>query len=93
MPKAPIVKPLTDNQLAVIALLQEALEQAQQGEIHTIGVIACMEGGFGAVMAGSRAGDLHLGCSYLQAKILAAVTDPEANKPAARVKLIKGLGG
>ena len=63
---------LTEDQQQCIHVLKEALEQAEAGNIDTIGVIACMKGGYASVMGGSRAGDLALGALDLQQQILDA---------------------
>ncbi len=68
--------PLTDNQKACVDLLAEALEEAKRGMIETIGIVACMKTGYATVMAGSRAGDLNMGCDSLKKKIMDAVEQP-----------------
>ncbi len=68
--------PLTENQKACVDLLNEALDEAKKGMIDTIAVIACLKTGYATVMAGSRAGDLNLGCDSLKKKILEAVERP-----------------
>lgn len=69
-----LVTPLTEEQQAVITLLEEALREAKAGHINSIGIIACMPTGFASVMAGKQAGDLYLGAGDMQRKILDAVT-------------------
>lgn len=64
---------LTDNQLACVDLLSEALEQARAGNISSVGIIACMKTGYATVMAGNQPGDLNMGCDSLKKKILEAV--------------------
>lgn len=59
-------KPLTPDQIACIDLLKETLAVALEGRIDTIGVVACMEGGYAHVMAGSQAANLNLGCDSLK---------------------------
>lgn len=61
--------PLTDEQLAIIDLLNEALEQTRAGNITSIGIVACMKGGYASVMAGRQPGDLNLACDDLKWKI------------------------
>jgi len=75
---------LTEDQIAIIDLLKEALAQALEGNIKTIGVIACMEEGFATVMAGRDAGSLNLACDDLKYKIHAAVTQGTAEKATRR---------
>lgn len=60
---------LTEAQQECIHVLKEALEQAEEGNIDAVGVIACMRGGYASAMAGTRAGDLMLGAFDLQCKI------------------------
>jgi hypothetical protein len=64
---------LSESQQACVDLLRESLEQAESGNIHTIGIIVCMKTGYATVMAGTQAGDLNLGCDSLKNKILAAI--------------------
>lgn len=72
---------LSEDQLACIDLLEEALEQVREGNINTLAVVACMEGGFASVMAGRRAGDLYMACGELQQRILAEVMGGNVQKP------------
>lgn len=65
--------PLTDDQLACVDLLSEALEQAKAGVISSVGIAVCMNKGYATVMAGSQAADLNLACDLLKKKILDAV--------------------
>jgi hypothetical protein len=67
--------PVSEDQSAIIDLLKETLAQALEGNIKTVGVVACLEGGFATVMAGRQAADLNLGCDELKRKILLAVTE------------------
>jgi hypothetical protein len=64
---------LSQDQIAIVEVLKEALAQALEGKINTIGIVACFDSGFASVMGGSNAGGLNLGCDELKAKILAAV--------------------
>lgn len=72
---------LSDSQQACVELLREALAEAERGAIFSVGVIACMDGGFATVMAGVQAGDLNLGCDDLKRKILDAVTGGNVARP------------
>lgn len=65
--------PLNESQKAVVDLLKEALAQALEGQISSVGVIACMKTGYATVMAGTQAADLNMGCDSLKRKILDAV--------------------
>jgi hypothetical protein len=67
------VTPLTENQEACVSLLEEALREARDGNIETIGIVVCMTDGFASVMAGHQAADLNLGCDSLKRKILDAI--------------------
>ena len=64
---------LTQDQIAVIDICKETLAQALAGDITSIGIVACMKGGYATVMAGRQAADLNLGCDSLKIKILNAV--------------------
>jgi len=66
-------KPLTEDQKAVIEIAKETLAQALEGEISSIGIVACMKTGYATVMAGRQAADLFMGAGSLQRKILDAV--------------------
>lgn len=70
---ATIKMPLTPDQMSCVDLLKETLAVALEGKIDTIGVIACMEGGYAHVMAGSQAANLNLGCDSLKHAIRAEV--------------------
>lgn len=82
---SPIIMPglptLSESQQACVDLLRESLEQAEAGNIYTIGIIACMETGYASVMAGSRASDLNFGCDSLKRKILDAVEGGNVKRP------------
>ena len=60
---------LSTDQMDVIEVLGEALQQAKEGNIDAVAIIACMKGGYAPVMAGKRAGDLMLGTVRLQRMI------------------------
>lgn len=64
---------LTEDQKAVIEIAKETLAQALEGQISSIGIVACMKSGYATVMAGRQAADLNMGCDSLKAKILNAV--------------------
>ncbi len=85
MNKPIMFTPLTDNQKACVDLLSEALDEAKRGMIETIGIVACMKTGYATVMAGSRAGDLNMGCDSLKRKIINAVEQPQAIRRAKSV--------
>ena len=64
---------LTDDQKSCVEVLRQALELAEEGKIHSVGVIACMDGGYAAVMGGKSPSDLNMGCDDLKDQILAGV--------------------
>ena len=64
---------LTQDQLAVVEIVKETLAQALDGNISSIGIIACMKGGYATVISGKQAADLYMGCASLQNKILSRV--------------------
>lgn len=70
---------LTEDQVAVVEIAKETLAQALDGQISSIGIVACMKNGFATVMAGRQAADLHMGAASLQRKILNAVEYSGAN--------------
>lgn len=70
------------DQAAVIDLLKEALAQALEGNITSVGVVACMATGYAHVMAGRQAADLYMGCGSMQREILDAVSSEGARRVA-----------
>lgn len=73
-PKIIGMKPkLSQDQLAVVEIIKETLAQALEGNISSIGIIACMKGGYATVISGKQAADISLGCDSLKRKILDAV--------------------
>ena len=65
------IKPkMTEDQLSVIEIVKECLAQAVEGNISSIGIVACMPKGYATIVAGRQAADLHMGCASLQLKIL-----------------------
>lgn len=79
---------MPEDQAAIVDLLKEALAQALEGNIKTVAVIACMEGGFATVMAGRQAADLNLGCDELKRKILDAITEGTKERQSRRSSII-----
>ncbi len=61
---------LSEDQMAVIDVCKETLAQALEGNISSIGIIACMKAGYATIISGRQAADLYMGCSSLQRKIL-----------------------
>lgn len=89
MPK--IITPLTEDQKAVVDLLKQALEQAEEGNIDAVGVICCMKNGFASIMAGRRAGDLYMAAGEMQDRILKEVTSGNTaprKRPSPIIKLV-----
>ena len=70
----PIV--LTDGQQDCVSKLKEALEEAERGNIHTVGIVCCMSKGYGAVIGGTNAAQLNLGLDSLKRKILDNLEKP-----------------
>lgn len=65
-------KPLNEDQIAVVDVLKEALAQALEGHITSVGIVACMKTGYATEVAGRQAADLNLGCDSLKKRILEA---------------------
>ena len=65
-------KPLSEDQIAVVDVLKEALAQALEGHITSVGIVACMKTGYATEVAGRQAADLNLGCDSLKRRILDA---------------------
>lgn len=80
---------LNETQLACVDLLREALKEAEQGHVFGVGIVVCMDGGWASVMAGTRPGDLNLGCDDLKAKILDAVTSGNVARPNKRDTILR----
>jgi len=80
---------LDEDQIAIVDLLKEALAEALEGNITTIGIVVCMKGGFASVMAGKQAGDLNLGCDDLKQRIRDAVTGSQKTRGAS-TRLLRG---
>jgi hypothetical protein len=81
----PLSTDFTVEQMACIDLIKETLAQALEGNISSIGIVACMPGGYASVMAGSRPGDLSLGCFDLQLKIREATQEGPKTKAVSRI--------
>jgi hypothetical protein len=76
---------LTEDQQACVDLLEQALDEARAGKIGTIGIVVCMDGGYASVMAGRKAGDLHLGCADLMDRIKEATRGKRSAAPASKI--------
>lgn len=66
----PNLVPLTEHQQACVDLLEEILDAAKAGTIHTVGVIACMKNGFASAFAGPSASELNMGIDDLKWRVL-----------------------
>lgn len=66
---------LSDAQQDCLDKLQEVLEQAEAGNVYTVGIVVCLKSGFATTIGGTDAGSLNLGLDALKQRILARVTD------------------
>ena len=73
----------------MLALLDEAREQVVDGNVKSMGMVVCLEGGFASVMAGRNAADLNLACDDLKYKIHAAVTGGTIERQSRRSSILK----
>jgi hypothetical protein len=83
--------PLDEAQIACADLLKEALAEALEGRVTSIGIIACMKDGYAAVMAGHQASALNLGCDELKRRILDAISSGNVRPVAAKPKIELGV--
>ena len=76
--RSPILLPvvLTDGQQDCVDKLKDVLFEAEQGNIHTVGIVACMKTGYGATIGGTNAAELNLGLDSLKRKILDTLEKP-----------------
>ena len=77
--------PLDEHQVACVEMLKEALAQALEGNIHSMAIVLCMQGGWATNVAGNRPGDLNLGCDDLKTKILDAVLNSPKTRGVSRL--------
>jgi hypothetical protein len=84
-------KQMTEAQVDIVDLLKEALAQALEGRIRTVGILLCLESGFASVMAGSDAGSLNLAADDLKYKIHAAITQGTQERLSRRSSILKPL--
>lgn len=82
---------LTDDQIAIVDALKEALAQALEGGVYGMAIALAMDGGWATHIAGNRPGDLNLACDDLKGKILQAVLNAPKTKAMARI--IRGRMG
>lgn len=78
--------PADPSVTAVIHLLEQALTAAKAGEITSIGLVVCMENGFGASFAGTQGAEINLGLDSLKANILKAISDPSSKSRIVRAR-------
>lgn len=69
------VDPLNDQQQDCLDKLNEVVEQAERGNVYTVGIVVCLKDGFATTIGGTDAASLNLGCDALKARILERVTD------------------
>lgn len=81
---------LNEHQLACVDVLREAVKEAEDGRIHALALVVCMDGGWASVLAGNRPGDLNLGLDDCKGKILdAVVNDAGLNKRRSNILRVK----
>lgn len=68
-------KPLSDIQQDCVDKIREVLEQAEAGNVYTIGIVVCMKTGFATTIGGTDASSLNLGLDAMKQRILQRVTD------------------
>ena len=71
---------LTDAQADCVEKLEEALEQARDGNVNSIGIVLCMRKGYASTVGGTDAAELNLGLDSLKRKILDGVEKPFAGR-------------
>ena len=71
---------LTDAQQDCVEKLEEALEQAQKGNVNAVAIVLSMRKGYAGVIGGTDAADLNLGLDSLKRKILDGVEKPFAGR-------------
>ena len=69
---------LNQDQIEIVDALKEALAMALEGQIHTMGIVLCLEDGSATLMGGRNAAALNIGVDHLKAKILSATFDAGA---------------
>lgn len=65
--------PLTKDQEDCIFKLEELLKEVRKGNVHTIGIVACMRKGYAHLIGGTNAAELNLGLDSLKRQILDTV--------------------
>jgi hypothetical protein len=67
---------LTEGQQDCVDKLREALDEAERGNVHTLGMVLCMKKGYAHVVGGTAAAELNLGLDSLKRKILDTLEKP-----------------
>lgn len=74
--------PLDVGAQACVELLEKTLEDAREGRITTIGIVACGPQDFGSAHAGPDAARLNMGLDVLKRTVLERVAPPQtARRP------------
>lgn len=72
----------------VVELLEQTLAAAKAGQINTIGIVLVdAVGNVQPAWAGGRLGDLHLGCSIVQFRLMSMFHKPQ---PTGRIMRVPG---
>jgi hypothetical protein len=85
--KSQLLTPLTDDQLEVIGILEQALELARDGKVDTIGVVVCLQEGPAHLIGGTQAASLYIATGRMMRDILECTDNPDRRKRSG--KLIK----
>ncbi len=68
---------LDQYQKDCVSLLEETLDEANNGNVQSIALVVVMKDGFTTNMAGLNAADLYLGASKIQHDIMQVLTKPK----------------
>lgn len=71
---------------ACINLLEQALVAARAGQVTSVALVTCMQGGFGAAFAGTQGAELNLGLDSLKRNILDAISNPKNQSKIVRAR-------
>lgn len=71
---------------ACINLLEQALAAARAGQITSVALVSCMQGGFGAAFAGTQGAELNLGLDSLKRSVLDAISNPKNQSKIVRAR-------
>lgn len=67
-----LIKPLGEQEQAVVALLENALKAAKNGDFTSLAIVYCKQGGYGCTFCGAQAAELYLATASLQKQVLEA---------------------